>query len=64
MVDKFITAIFLQEGAPGRVRGLIALGLTGTACWLAIDGVLPVQTFVTAWVAAIGVYIGARIATP
>ena len=62
-MNNLISALFTQEGAPGRVRGLIALGLTGTACWLTIDGVLPVETFTTAWVAAIGVYIGARIAT-
>lgn len=61
MFDKLIDNL-TGTGGLARVRSLIALGLVGTFCFLAIDGTISAEIFVPIVTAVTGTYFGARIA--
>ena len=48
------------EGGLLRVRSLLVLGGGGVACWLAIDGALEADAFLTALSTLAGVYVTGR----
>ena len=63
VLDAFAESIrrSTEEGGPFRVRGIMALAVTGAAIWLAIDGVIGPEVFVAAWTGILGVYFGSRM---
>jgi len=61
MGEKIVDGLF-GEGGILKVRGLLAEGLIGTFCWLAIDGAVAPEVFVPSAVGALAVYFGSRIA--
>ena len=60
-MEKVLAGLF-ADGGILRVRALLAEGLVGTFCWLAIDGVIAPEVFVPAAVGALATYFGSRIA--
>ena len=62
MIQTILNGL-VGDGGVLRVRGAIALMVTGTACYLVIDGTLPLDIFAPIWSLIVGTYFGARIAT-
>ncbi len=50
-----------QEGGILRVRGIMALTVTGVASVMALKGDLEAEVFASAWIGILGIYFGARL---
>ena len=61
-MDKILAALFTEEGALLRVRGLGTLALIGGFIYLAVTGVVSPEVYVAVLSGFGGAYMGSRIA--
>ncbi len=61
MFDAILDMLFRNEGAPLRVRGLLALGFTGIGgAFLLVNQEMPPDAYNIMWTGSVAFYFGNR----
>jgi hypothetical protein len=60
MLEKIITVLFENEGAPFRTRGIAFLALIGGFVFMGVTGVVSVEAYIAVTTGVGGIYIGVR----